>query len=110
VALTRDMYIDRIYPEDLARKSDEWCAGYVVGAHEGALCPHSEAIAKQRLGKRQLGMPYRTVATHNEYLKSGVGVTKGNWLPALEAKRLCIKLGYGPAPAPAATRAAPLAV
>jgi len=94
------MYIGRIYPEELVRKSDEWCARYMIGAHEGALS-NALKVAKQRLGKRVLGMPYRTVEQHNRYLAAGRGVTKGNWMPGLEAKRLCIKLGYGQ-PAPAA--------
>jgi hypothetical protein len=98
MALTADMYIGRIYPEELVRKSDEWCVRYVVGATEGALT-NALTIAKQRLGKRVLGMPYRTVEQHQRYLASGHNVNKYNWMPALEAKRLCIKLGYGAAPA-----------
>jgi hypothetical protein len=97
VSLSRDQYIDRIYPEDLVKKPDAWCERYMVGTTEAALRKPRTRI-KAALKRRVLGMPYRDHASHAYYVKLGQGVTVRNWMNALAAKRILQQVGYGSTP------------
>jgi hypothetical protein len=93
MTLSYATFIGRITPEQLVQKSDAWCEGFVVGATEAAL-RKPPAEVKQAMQRRTLGMPYRTHTMHNALIKQGHGVTPGNWMHALAAKRVLQQVGY----------------